>query len=595
MAGYLFVHFTGEHRDGEQIYFSVSKDGLHWNDLNGYHPALYSSVGEKGVRDPFCVRDEKKGKFYLIATDLRIEAGKGWDRAVHEGSRDLIVWESEDLTHWSEERAVTVGIAGAGCVWAPEAVYDPQREAFFVFWASHVKETGDTEGKHRIYGAYTKDFREFTRTEKYLEKDCDVIDTTMLSDGKHWYRFFKDETTKRICMECAGDPKGNFTEVESEVLTGLYGVEGPEIYVLPDGRYCLIVDQFAAGKGYLPLVTDDLGSGSFRVLPELEYDMGVLKKRHGGVLKITDEEYDRLVSHYDRKNPVLPGLFADPDIAVFDDRLYIYPTSDGFDGWGGTQFFVFSSDDGRHFKKGPMIVDVASEQVPWSVSHAWAPCITRKGDTYYFYFCAKDKTGASCIGMAYGDRPEGPFTAMEEPLITMDLVRENGLEMSQTIDPSIYQEGGDFYLLFGNGRPAVVKLKDTMDKTVPGTMKNLEGLYDFREAVTVLKRRGLYHFTWSCDDTGNENYHVNYGTAESLYGPVTFRYPVLSKEPERDILGTGHHSIVRMPGQEEYVIAYHRFATPTEHYPEGKGYHRETCIAPLRFGEDGLMEKVEMP
>ena len=35
MAAYLFVHFTGEEKDGEQVYFSVSKDGLFWEDLNG--------------------------------------------------------------------------------------------------------------------------------------------------------------------------------------------------------------------------------------------------------------------------------------------------------------------------------------------------------------------------------------------------------------------------------------------------------------------------------------------------------------------------------------------------------------------------------
>lgn len=49
---YLFVHFTGEDENGEQIYFSVSKDGLHWMDL-GSGPALVSDIGEKGVRDPF--------------------------------------------------------------------------------------------------------------------------------------------------------------------------------------------------------------------------------------------------------------------------------------------------------------------------------------------------------------------------------------------------------------------------------------------------------------------------------------------------------------------------------------------------------------
>lgn len=57
MAGYLFVHFTGEHKDGEQIYFFVSRDGLHWTDLNGGKPVLYSHIGECGVRDPFPVKN----------------------------------------------------------------------------------------------------------------------------------------------------------------------------------------------------------------------------------------------------------------------------------------------------------------------------------------------------------------------------------------------------------------------------------------------------------------------------------------------------------------------------------------------------------
>lgn len=305
MAGYLFVHFIGEQKDGEQIYFSVSKDGLHWQDLNGFRPVLRSAVGEKGVRDPFCVRDEKNGKFYLIATDLRIEAGKGWEAARSEGSRDLIVWESEDLVSWSKERAVTVGVEGAGCVWAPEAIYDAEKEAFMVFWASMVREEGEAEAKHRIYSAYTKDFRTFTPAQKYLEKDCHVIDTTMLYADGSYYRFSKDETTKRICMETADTlENAAFREVDSLLLSSLYGVEGPEIYELPDGRYCLIVDQFASGKGYLPLVTGDLKKGVFEILPEGSYDLGVLKKRHGGVMKITDEEYDRLISVFDGNGSV---------------------------------------------------------------------------------------------------------------------------------------------------------------------------------------------------------------------------------------------------------------------------------------------------
>lgn len=592
MAGYLFVHFTGEEKDGEQVYFSISKDGLFWEDLNACKPVLYSNIGEQGVRDPFLVRDEKEGKFYLIATDLRIEAGKGWGAAQEQGSRDLIIWESKDLLHWSEERSCTVGILEAGCVWAPEAVYDYEKDEFLVFFASKTKKEGEEHRKQRIYAAYTKDFREFSETFLYIEKEKDIIDTTIVQEGGVYYRFSKDETTGVIQMERSTSLLGEFQPVSSEVLEGMKGVEGPECFERPDGTWCLIVDRFAEGKGYLPLVTEELGSGKWRVLPDTEYNMGRVKKRHGGILKLTEEEYDRLHSYFQRQNPVLPGLYADPDLAVFNETFYLYPTTDGFAGWSGTAFSVFSSLDGVQFQKECQILDVASEEVPWAVGSAWAPCIAQKNGNYYFYFCAKGTDGISSIGAAVSKSPTGPFCAEKQPLLTMQMVQEAGVEMWQTIDPSIYQEGERVWLLFGNGTPAIAELSADMLQIIPGSICRLEGALDFREAITVLKREGIYHFTWSCDDTGSEDYHVNYGTSESLFGPITYQYPILEKEPERGIYATGHHSIARHSKSGEYYIAYHRFATPAQRYPEGKGYHREVCIAPLQFSEDGRMQKV---
>ena len=70
-TGYLFVHFIGEQKDGEQIYFSLSRDGIHWNDLNGGQVILRSEIGEAGARDPFIIRSPwEEKKYYLIIETL---------------------------------------------------------------------------------------------------------------------------------------------------------------------------------------------------------------------------------------------------------------------------------------------------------------------------------------------------------------------------------------------------------------------------------------------------------------------------------------------------------------------------------------------
>lgn len=96
-----------------------------------------------------------------------------------------------------------------------------------------------------------------------------------------------------------GGLTGDFERIPSQVLDELKGVEGPEGYLLPDGKtWCLMADRFMEGTGYLPMVTEDLSGGEFRILEPEEYHMGMKKKRHGGVLAITDEEYGRLEKQF---------------------------------------------------------------------------------------------------------------------------------------------------------------------------------------------------------------------------------------------------------------------------------------------------------
>lgn len=300
MSAYLFVHFTsGNTGDKEHIWFSVSRDGLHWTDLGGDEPLLKSRLGTKGIRDPFILYDENLKKYFIIATDL-CTANGDWYSFSHHGSRSLLVWESEDLINWSDERLVEVGIESAGCVWAPEAIFCKEKNMWFVFWASCVKEDGDTEHKQRIYGSFTKDFKEFTPAFKYIDAETAVIDTNIVWDNGWYYRFSKDETNKHITVErCRKLVGEEWESVYSKVLAEFYGLEGPECYYLDEqNKWCLIADRYSTNSGYTPFLTDDLSSGEFTQLSPDEFDMGKRKKRHGGILKISDELADKLIEHY---------------------------------------------------------------------------------------------------------------------------------------------------------------------------------------------------------------------------------------------------------------------------------------------------------
>ena len=109
MQAYLFAHFAhGNSEEAEQIYFSVSKDGMKWTALNDSKPILRSTLGEKGLRDPHIIRSPEGDKFYLIATDLSISKNSDWTRAQTKGSKFLMIWESSDLVNWSKQRMVKI-------------------------------------------------------------------------------------------------------------------------------------------------------------------------------------------------------------------------------------------------------------------------------------------------------------------------------------------------------------------------------------------------------------------------------------------------------------------------------------------------------
>ena len=280
--------------------------------------------------------------------------------------------------------------------------------------------------------------------------------------------------------------------------------------------------------------------------------------------------------------PILDGFTADPAIRVFGDTYYVYPTSDK-DQWLTTDFSVWSSKDLVTWKKERMILDVA-HNLKWANLRAWAPdCIERDG-TWFFYFCADGK-----IGVATAKSPAGPFVdALGKPFLDR---KADPRITSNTIDPYPFiDDDGQAYLYWGNsgGQVNVVKLnRDMISFDGPPAEFVIKGrssgrVIDFREGVVVFKRGGKYTFMWSVDDARSDNYRIAYGTATNPLGPVSVpeNATVLSKNGPAK--GTGHHSVVQVPGTDRWYVAYHRHAIPG-----GSGYKREVCLARMEFDADG--------
>lgn len=187
-GGFLFTTFRDETTPmSEQIHMAISEDGRHWEALNGGNPVLVSDVGENGVLDSFLLRSQDGKKVWLIATDLCVNRNRDWRRHTRAGSRSTVVWESNDLIRWSAPRLALVAPADAGCVWAPEALYDEEAGDYLTYWASTTKR--DNYAKQRIWAAHTKDFSSFGTPFMYVEKTNHVIDINIVRAGAHVLSF----------------------------------------------------------------------------------------------------------------------------------------------------------------------------------------------------------------------------------------------------------------------------------------------------------------------------------------------------------------------------------------------------------------------
>lgn len=285
-------------------------------------------------------------------------------------------------------------------------------------------------------------------------------------------------------------------------------------------------------------------------------------------------------------NPVFPGWYADPEGTIFGNRYWIYPTySAPYD----KQVFLdaFSSPDLVNWTKHSRILDTAS--IKWARRAMWAPSIIQYRKKYFLFFGANDiqsNQEKGGIGVAVADNPAGPFKDhLGKPLVDQFY---NG---AQPIDQFVFADkDGQHYLIYGGWRHCNIgKLNADFTGFVPfkggNTFQEItpEG---YVEGPFMFIRNGKYYFMWSEGGWTGPNYSVAYAMADSPMGPFKRIGKILQQDPAI-ATGAGHHSVIRVPGTDQWYIVYHR-------RPKGEtdANARVTCIENLYFDENGLIKPV---
>ncbi|KAK3655743.1 hypothetical protein LTR56_003392 [Elasticomyces elasticus] len=316
--------------------------------------------------------------------------------------------------------------------------------------------------------------------------------------------------------------------------------------------------------------------------------------------------------------PIVDHLYtADPSAHVFNGKLYVYPShdretdiqdNDNGDQYDMVDYHVFSMDT----VGGPVTdhgVALKADSVPWVDKQMWAPDAASKNGKYYLYYPARDKEGIFRIGVAVGDKPEGPFQPDPEPI-----------KGSYSIDPATFvDDDNNAYLYFGGiwggqlqcwrtgefkreayetmeatgDEPALAprgaKLTDDM-RQIDGEVKELvindtdgkpihASNHDrrFFEAAWVHKYKGKYYFSYSTGDT----HYLAYAIGEHPLGPFTYAGRIL--EPVQG--WTTHHSIVEFKGK--WYLFYHDTSL------SGKNHLRSVKMRELVYDEEDKLHLAE--
>ena len=321
---------------------------------------------------------------------------------------------------------------------------------------------------------------------------------------------------------------------------------------------------------------------------------------------------------------------GDPAAVVIDDTVYLIVGHDVAKAGGGynmPDWLYYTSKDMVNWSYGGVLLNQAD--VPWRKyrNDAWTsqmiPYTNKEtGQTqYYFYFCTRHNENYDngyiqySIGVAVADKPEGPYTPLDVPLVDGGITVGGRPHSYEDIDPTVWidtDENGmeHRYLMWGNGSCYMCELNEDMtsvkdmnndgeitmgdkqpDGTFTGDIKYVQCENEisgqpFTEAPWLYRRqdeKGNYYGKYYMFGAWGWSEKMAYATADDPWGTWTFQSVIMENTLTS---GTNHPSVIDFNGKTYFI--YHCGALPG-----GTGGSRSVCIRELEWNSDGTIGLME--
>jgi len=297
---YLFAYMM--HEDYGRLYYTVSLDGLHWEQLNNKKSVFNDYKGHPDITKGH------DGRYYIAGNN-------------HDGDLQINFWGSDNLINWEEYSHYTPDLNKTPAykplqrLGAPKIFFDQSTSQYILTWHTPHKE-GTEEDPERYWQSQrtlyvlSKDLKTFSKIpQKLFEWDMGTIDVFIRKIDGRYYATMKDEryptlewtTGKTIRVCCSDNLTGPYSYPQEPISPNFR--EAPMLIPSQDGNYWYMYYEQYPGVSYGLSVSRNINGPWFQVSGYTffsnwdKYSMPP-SVRHGCMIPISRKEYEKLMENF---------------------------------------------------------------------------------------------------------------------------------------------------------------------------------------------------------------------------------------------------------------------------------------------------------